>query len=146
MIRIKEKGQGFTLIEVLVTIGIFGVLLSLGLWFGIDFYKVYAFNSERQLVVGLLQKARSQSLANINQQAHGVHIDSNGYTVFEGNTYVSGASLNQVYEKHPGVTNTGLDVTFEQLSGRPDSAKSFNLQQDSKISTIIINVEGQINW
>jgi prepilin-type N-terminal cleavage/methylation domain-containing protein len=141
-----KSGAGFTLIEVLVTMGIFGVLLSLGLWFGIDFYKVYAFNSERQLVVGLLQKARSQSLANINQQPHGVRIDSNSYTIFEGNTYASNPSTHQIYEKHPGINNTGIDVIFGQLSGRPDSAKSFNLQQDSKVSAITINSEGQINW
>lgn len=149
MTRIKEGNQGFTLIEILVTMGIFAVLLSLGLWFGIDFYKVYAFNSEQQLVVGLLQKARSQSLANINQQPHGLHIDSSGYTVFEGSTYASNPSSYQTYEKHPGVTNNNLDITFEQLSGRPlpvPTTKTLTLQLDSKSATITINPEGQINW
>ncbi len=148
MVNTGKLNKGFTLIEILVTMGIFAVLLSLGLLFGIDFYKAYAFNSERQLVVGILQKARSRSLANINQSAYGVCISGSNYIIFFGSVSCDpNNSANEVYSAHPGISNTGLSVSFAQLSGRPTPANSsLTLQYDQRTAVININSEGRVDW
>src|ERR1039458_2199647 len=69
--------NGFTLIEVLVVMGILAILSTMGYLITIDFYKSYAFNAERDTIVSLLQKARAASLSNINESPHGVYFDDN---------------------------------------------------------------------
>jgi prepilin-type N-terminal cleavage/methylation domain-containing protein len=145
--RFKKLPMGFTLIEILVVLGILSVIAMFGYLVTMDFYKSYAFNAERDTIVAILQKARSQSLANINESVHGVHFDPAQYVVFQGSVYNSGDAFNQVIPSSFSVTHNGVaDVVFAQLSGDAGPSGSLILS-DGKRSTIIsINGEGQINW
>src|ERR1044072_4262622 len=84
---ISIRNRGFTLIEILITIGLIGLIAALGLFISLNFYKNYSFRSERNVIVSILQKARSQSMDNIDEQRHGVHFFINGgkltYLLFE---------------------------------------------------------------
>ncbi len=145
-----KSPSGFTLIEILVVIGILVILSSLGLLVSLDFYRSYAFNSERDLAVAALQKARSQSLANINQAAHGVKIISSGkYVIFEGDSYSAGSSSNLDLPADPSITASGSgEIVFEQISGRAVGGQKQFILSDPKGRTaqITINPEGGIEW
>ena len=82
---VPRNGNGFTLIEILITIGIFAVIATIGLIISLDFYRSYAFRSEESTIVSILQKARSQSMDNIDQVRHGVHFQADPlkYILFE---------------------------------------------------------------
>ena len=153
--------EGFTLIEVLVVMGIAAILAGLGLVFSLDFYRSYAFNSERDLVVGLIQKARARSMSNINQTYFGVCIKNGSYILFSGACSCdANNSANEVYPAHPSIANSNLVVSFEQLRGRSsfyDVAScnataatngSVTLSQYGTAgpATISVNAEGQIQW
>ena len=146
----KPASNGFTLIEILVVIGILVVLSSLGLLVSLDFYRSYAFNSERDLVVAALQKARSQSLSNINQSAHGLKIISSGrYVIFEGDAYSSGSASNLDLPADPSITASGSgEIVFEQISGRAIGGQKLITLSDPKgrSAQITINPEGGIEW
>ena len=138
--------NGFTLIEILVVLGLMAILGSLGLLVSIDFYRSYAFNSERDVVVSLLQKARNQSLNNIGQIQHGVHFENGKYVLFQGPGYSSGVSTNQVIISDSLISNNAAqDVIFSQLSGNT-TGQSFTLTDGKRNATIDINSEGRINW
>jgi len=142
-----KTGAGFTLIEILAVIGILAVLGTFGYLVTIDFYKSYAFNAERNAIVAILQKARSQSLANINQFPHGVHFDSDQYVIFQGSVYDSGNSFNQKIPAAFGITHSGIiDVVFAQLSGDASPGGNLILSDGKRLTTISINNEGRINW
>ena len=135
------------MVEVLVVIGILAVLSTLGYLVAIDFYKSYAFNAERDTIVAILQKARSQSLANINESAHGVHFEPGQYVIFQGIAYNSGALFNQALPASFGITHSGIiDVLFTQLSGDANSSGNLILSDGKRTAVISINKEGQINW
>lgn len=146
--QLSLNSKGFTFIELLVVMAIIAILSGLGLLVSLDIYRSYSFNSERDVVLAFLQKARSQSLANINQQSHGVHFAGDSYVLFAGNTYNSSDDNNQVYLKDPGINNTGMvDVIFEQLSGNLISgAGTLTLTDGKRRSAINLNLVGQINW
>jgi prepilin-type N-terminal cleavage/methylation domain-containing protein len=100
-----QTNSGFTLIEVLVVMGILSILTTIGYIFTIDFYKSYAFNSERDTIVSLMQKARAQSLSNINDAPHGFYTDGFNYTVFQGSSYASRVqSRDQIISISPGIS------------------------------------------
>ena len=133
--------------EILVVTGILAVLGTFGYLVTVDFYKSYAFNAERDTIVAILQKARSRSLANINESAHGVHFDPAQYVIFQGDAYGSGAPFNQALPASFGITHSGvIDVVFAQLSGNANLSGNLILSDGKRSETISINNEGRINW
>ena len=160
----QSRGQaGFTLIEVLVSLTILVVIASLGLFISIDFYKAYSSRSEQSVIVSVLQKARSESLNNINEKRHGVHFQANPlqYVIFECDSPctsypVGGASSDQPIESSHNVSVTApsmpFDVVFDQLNGNCVSSNcstnplTVTISDGPKSYTLKVNSEGRIDW
>ena len=92
----SNPNKGFTLIEVLIAIGIIFFLGGMGLFLSMDFYRTFSFRSDNNTVVSILHKARMQALSNIDLndaggKDHGVHYDAvtHQMTIFEGSSYGS---------------------------------------------------------
>src|SRR5258706_4507626 len=81
----SRQSKGFTLVEIAIVIILLMTIISLGLFISFDFYKNFAFRSEKSTIISILQKARSQSLNNIDEVRHGVHFAASPltYIVFE---------------------------------------------------------------
>lgn len=162
-----KKESGFTLIEIIVSIAILLVIAGLGLFISIDFYKSYSFRSEEDTIVSILQKARSQSVNNIDQTRHGVHFSSPlKYTIFECKSALpqcisyADADTSKDIEISPsyGISVSSpvlpFDVVFDQLSDCLSSASnncsaspvSIVINDGSRTYTIDINNEGRISW
>ncbi|MEK7195319.1 MAG: hypothetical protein AAB655_01345, partial [Patescibacteria group bacterium] len=77
------------MIEILVVMAIVTVLAGLGLWIGMDSFRGYSYRSERNRFISSLQKARLESMTNINESKHGVRVESDKYVIFEGDSYDS---------------------------------------------------------
>jgi hypothetical protein len=73
----------------LIVIALIVLASSLGLSVSLDVYKSYNYQTEKLLVLSLLQKARNESLNNINNSAHGVYFGGGHYVLFEGINYLS---------------------------------------------------------
>jgi len=152
--QLSNVHRGFTLIEILITLGLLAVVFSFGLFISFDFYKSYSSRSEQDVVVSILQKARSQAMDNINQTKHGVHYGSGVdchsfskcYVLFEENSFVSGTSSNLEIESNPATTVTwSADPVFNQLDGSVNPV-TITLQQGSKTWIITTNSQGRIDW
>lgn len=149
-----KSGAGFTLIEVMIVLGLIALIGGLGLFVSFDLYKSYSFRSERNTVVSSIQKARGQALANINQTKHGAHYDSGSncilyskcYVIFEGSSFVAGAASNIEIQASSAVAVTwSNDIVFNQLDGA-SNAVTITLTQDANSATISTNNAGRIEW
>ncbi|PJC65463.1 MAG: hypothetical protein CO020_00525 [Candidatus Colwellbacteria bacterium CG_4_9_14_0_2_um_filter_50_12] len=142
------KQKGFTLLEIIIVVALFAILAALGLFIGLDLYRGYALASERSTVVNILEKARSQSVNNINQTPHGVHFTGSAYVIFQGASYASrDQSYDEVITSAPGVTAGGVTETvFTQLEGSANPTGEVTVSNGLKSMTISINNEGRINW
>ena len=145
---LHKNKRGFSLIEIMVVLGIFSIIATFSLFASMDFWRSSSFRGERNLIVGILQKARSESMSNINELPHGVHIDPNQYVLFEGNTYNPLDPKNEKHEANPSISHSGMtEVIYDRLSGKAITVGgSLVLSQGSNQSVISINNEGQINW
>jgi len=146
--KIQNSSEGFTLIEILISLGIFGFITGLGLFVSLDFYKSYTLNSERILLVSLLVNARNYSITNINESRHGIYLKTDEYVIFQGDSY---ASRNPIYDEsfkvNSLITNTGLtEILFDQLTGQPNVTGNIMLSNGVKSSIIFIQNEGRITW
>lgn len=141
-----QAPSGFTLIEILVVIGVTVMLLSLGLFMSMDMFRGYSARSERNVVVSVLQKARSHAMANLNQSPWGVCMIGSEYVIFRGACAV--ATGNQSIPASPSASVTGLSspgIIFTQLSGTTSPA-TITVSQDIRVATITIHYEGTILW
>ncbi|HEY4496619.1 MAG TPA: hypothetical protein VI432_00510, partial [Candidatus Paceibacterota bacterium] len=117
--RAPSSISGFSLLEIVMVIGLMAILGGLGLFIAIDQYRSYALNAERATVVSLLQRARSQALNNLGESRHGIFIDNLNYTLFEGGSYATRVQgYDEIIPKSPSVTTGGIqEITFMQLNG-----------------------------
>lgn len=123
------KNLGFTLLEIIITIGIISLLSTLVL---VSFYSLRQsvnLNTTGEDIISALRLARSKTLASEGSSGYGVHLESSKYVLFRGTSYSSSASDNTTYSLSPGVEiyNDSLvgwpDVVFIRISGIVDSSK-----------------------
>ena len=144
--------RGFTLVEVLIAMGVCISLISAGLVITVNEYRGEIARAEEETIVMLLKSARSEAMSNISGTPHGVAINPpdypHAYVVFEGAEYdpLEGEILAQEYALD--LTASSLSaVVFEQLSGdarEPGSVlfvDSLGMERE-----IEINAEGRIDW
>ena len=158
-LNISRLDKGLTLIEILIMIGIISIVSLSILWIGPDSYRSYLFRNERDTIVSILQKARSQAISNIckgsgctNGKPHGVHFENNKYIIFQGSDYAT-RDLDQDEEIDSNYHldfsgSTITDVVFAELSGDVLVAGDIKLSDSAsgRTSDININNEGRIAW
>lgn len=148
--------RGFTLIEMLIVIGLIVALGSVVLFFDINTYRGDAFRAERTMVVTLLQQARASAMNNIAEEPHGLALfpadNPHNYVLFEGTSYTaSNPATRQAFEPSYAVTLGGgspTEVVFEQLSGNASYTGAIKLEDPNRNTSfdIAINHEGAISW
>jgi prepilin-type N-terminal cleavage/methylation domain-containing protein len=152
----SKHANGFTLIEVLISTAIFTLLIGLALFMSMDTYRGYDSRSGRDVLVSILDKARSRALQNEYASPHGVCYDAaaGSYIFFRGSGYVRGTATNEALPAGSSVpTSTpplfaceeGRGVVFAQLSGTTTPVEIV-LKQGGRIATTTLNYEGRIDW
>ncbi len=146
----------FTLIEVLVVIGLISIAAGIGLLFSLDSYRSSSFYTERNSLVSLLQHARAQAQHQVCEGgscktgvSHGVSIQLQGYVVFQGPDYATREREYDAFiERDSPITIHGLkDVVFESESGNVITTGAIVLIDSAKHrSEISIGSQGQISW
>jgi prepilin-type N-terminal cleavage/methylation domain-containing protein len=151
----KQYNKGFTLMEMLVVIGIIGLVGSLALFLDFNSFRGNAFRSEINTLVISLQTARADALNNIHQKKHGVAIfpgGYDGYVVFEGDSYAlrdtsRDENINISYNISFDSSAPG-EIVFDQLSGNSNYDGDIVVKDTPRNFTakISINHEGKISW
>lgn len=143
-----QSENGFTLIEVLLVLALLIALSGVGLFYSVDSFRRTQFRAERDMVVSVLGQARAQSMANVDERPHGVHIDTSAYVLFSGSTYNAADPNNRSYPANATVSHSGMtDVVFEQVSGHATvTGGSLTFSHGASQSVITISNVGQINW
>ena len=142
------SARGFTLLEILLVVGLLALLGGIGTFVGLNSYRTGLFRSERDTVVGLLWEVRGRALNNVDETPHGLKINDAGYTVFEGSSYAARVpAQDETTPVNSSFGHSGLDeVVFSQLSGSVSAPGVISLTDGSRSFDITINHEGGIDW
>ncbi|HEY4498247.1 MAG TPA: prepilin-type N-terminal cleavage/methylation domain-containing protein [Candidatus Paceibacterota bacterium] len=146
--KLSADKKGLTLIEVVITMAILAIIGGLGLFVSTDFYRGYILRTERDTLVSILQRQRSRALNNVSDSHHGVFLETDQYTVFQGNSYASrNPDYDEVINLPSSVVIGGInEVVFESLSGDSSASGDITISRDPQTFTISLNNEGRINY
>lgn len=147
----SRRDNGFTLIELIIVLAITTTILGVGFFVSLDAYRQHVFQSERTVLVSVLQKARSRALSNMYQSAHGVCYEEPNYIIFRGTTCASGLFGNEEIPSNISLarasrfSNSFPTVIFTPLSATT-TPTSIALTDGVRNASIDIKYEGTINW
>lgn len=139
--------KGFTILEIMLIIGILVIIFSLGLPITFDFYKNYQLQAEGDKFISLLEMTRNSSMVNLNQFPHGIYWDNDNFIIFEGSSFATrNQSQDQNFPRAKTISISGPnEIIFNSLSGQITSS-TFVFNNGDKSFNIYVNQEGQINW
>lgn len=126
---------GFTLIEVLVVIAIM-LILSMVTITGLGSFSYRSGpSSAARTVLGTIEEAHARTLGSHNDTVHGVHVESNSVTLFQGATYNASDVQNEVRPLPARTTIStislaggGADIIFTRLSGTTAQTGTLTIQ------------------
>ena len=138
--------KGFTFIEVLLVIGIIGVLVGLAIPFYQSFQVSSQLDNSTQEIVQTLRRAQARSMASESLSAFGVHFAGRKFVLFQGAIYNPADPLNEAVDLPNTLTITpATDVVFSMTKGIPDSTNSILISTSGESKTITINELGVVN-
>ena len=155
-----KKKDGFTVIEVLVSITIFGILLSIVV---ADLYfqkQKVDLQGKSQEIIGAIRVAQSKTLASTNNSQYGVYFDNsispNKYILFQGSSYaLRDASYDVSYSLPDIMEFNAIDlggsneVIFDKLTGNTSQPGSLVVRMKSDTSnskSIYITSSGSVDF
>jgi len=119
--------KGFTLIEILFSIAILGIIITIITFSFSKLNSQQALDKNADLVVALLNEARSLTLSSKNDSQYGVYLEASQVVLFEGATYsstnptnVTTAMNSLVGIQNISLTDGGSSVVFKRLDGGTD--------------------------
>ena len=148
-LNVKCSKEGFTLLEVLMSVAIIGLLAGIS----IPVYRSLQIRSDLDIAVSILinNLRRAQVLSQANQEGlkWGVNVSSGLVTLFGGESFASRTpDLDEVSQISDTITFSGIDeVVFSRLLGDPINSGDIVLTALSgDTRTISINLKGSISY
>lgn len=151
---ISNQNNGFTLIELVITIGLVALIAGLGMLLSFDYYRNNSFFSEQKIITSVLQKARNQAMNNIclgtctEGKKHGVRFETDKYVIFQGNNFSSrDTAYDEEVKISPTISISGMtEVVFDQLSGNATvTGGNLTVSSNGRSAIIEVNSNGRIN-
>lgn len=146
MLKEEElKIKGFTMVEVITTIGIFLILGGLVLPIGLNFYRNQKLNTFSYLFADRVEKARTFAKNQRQDSFWGVYVGSDSYTVFKGGGFESrDQSYDETYKIPAGIEVDQDEVVFEKLFARPVEPISFTISGAPQTNVVSVNSVGRV--
>ena len=138
-----KNSKGFTLIEIVATLAVIGVILYFGMTIDLGVFRRDVFLSEELKIISILERARSRAMNNMHDADHGVCFDSPNYIIFRGSVCTAGETITA--NTNITVTFPSSPIIFERLTGNTDG-HSISITDGLKSAKILINNEGAIIW
>ena len=141
--------MGFTLIEILLVIGILTILVSLTLPLSLSFYKSQQLDSHTQDLIQVLRRAQLKAMAAEADSSFGIYFDKDQkkYILFRGDLFNPAAPDNEEFNLPQVITiNTQFsEIIFSKLEGRPNVFGNIILDSNGDSRVININKLGRVS-
>lgn len=148
LVKFKKDSCGFTLIEMIVVIGIIALLTAVS-------SSVYSgFKTHEHLeiatmgVVEAVRHAQANAQAGKGDSSWGVQVLPQSFVVFKGGSYAGrDTSTDQEVPLPGGVSTSGLsEIVFEKITGVTVDTGTLNIANEYGTKNISINAQGTLTY
>lgn len=142
------RRSGFTLIEVLLSIALIGLISGIG---AIVYQQLQGRNDLDIAVSTVAQnhrRAQVLSRAIEGDATWGVRVDPGNVTLFQGSSFATrNAVFDEVTSISPALGSSGLtEVVFLKLTGLPQSTGTLTFTGTNGVRTLTLNAQGTITY
>lgn len=119
----NRPNNGFTLVELLITIGIFAMFVAVSVPIGYRYFRYQSISQSRDNLISVLRYARDSSITQKNSEMFGVKFFPTSFVLFEGTSYVlRNSSEDEIYSLSADILISGMDeIVFSSLTGIPST-------------------------
>jgi len=145
---IKNIKKGFTLIEIIIVIGIIGLLASISMNAYTNSKSHENLQTSTLGLVEAVRHAQSNAQSGKLDSSWGVKLNPSEVVVFKGSSYTArDSSLDQLLGLPSGVVVTGLsEIVFSKIIGNTTNTGTITVTSGSEIKNITINEKGTITY
>lgn len=140
--------NGFTLMELLIVIGIIVFLSAVFLPIGLNFYQLQVLNKTSDQVIWLLKQARTNALSQKKNSAFGLYFAEQQVILYQGESYqLRQIEMDQTYPLAESIQRYGVEeINFSKGTGLPKQTGLVTLKSNQREKTIQINQMGLISY
>ncbi len=146
-IGMKHFRKGFTLLELLISVGILALIGTLSLVSFINSRNIRDLVTSGQNILSVLREAQSRTLAREDNSVWGTRLEQNRFILFRGSSFAASTST-QTYNLPSGIeivninlSGGGQEITFGRLDGRTLQTGSFEVKIRGGTQTFSISVD-----
>jgi type II secretory pathway pseudopilin PulG len=145
--------EGFSLIEIVLIIGIIGVLAAVVSLPFAKFRQTQALENTTNAVIAILNEARTRTLGAVGNTSYSVRVESDQAILFTGTSYNLSTPSNQILSFETPVTMTGItlngggsNVSFDRLKGTTSQNGTIILSLPNGLTrTILVSATGSVS-
>lgn len=147
------KNGGFTLIELIIVVGIFLLLAALVVPALVFFKRQSLLEFASQEIVNTLRLAQNKTLSSEDATSFGVYFEINKFTLFKGTSYDAGSPDNEIHNLDISLRiseinlSGGSQAVFDRLSGTTANSgylKIESVQDSTKKEYVYIDSSGTV--
>lgn len=141
-----KKGEGFTLLELMLVVALGTVITALTVPVGIRFFQTQSLDESADTLLSNLRRAEAQAMFQKNDSAFGVKFLSGSYILFQGSSYASSTQSEvESFSLPSGITMSGIDeVVFAKLTGVPNATGTLTMTSGGGSRALNINAQGKV--
>lgn len=143
-----KQAAGFTLLEMILVMGIITIIMAVS----VPLYASLSNRNQLQVSASLLAQdlyqAQVNSRAQLNDSAWGVAVNGQTITLFQGNSYVSRNTTQDVnYVVPSAIQMSGASQTvYSRLYGLPTTTANFSLSGAGQTIPVAVNSKGMVEY
>jgi len=148
----KNKLLGFSMVEMLVVIGIFVVLASFAYPLYSSWQLKTGLESSRSEVIEALRIARYRSQSGLNDSTHGVYFSLGGndsYIIYQGESHGERNDLYDLeyfFDSNINISTQIVDINFIKSSGYSQATSTIYISDENDSTQVNINRLGIISY
>ncbi|MEK7639721.1 MAG: type II secretion system protein [Patescibacteria group bacterium] len=146
--RDVQSGAGFTLIEVLLSVALIGLIASIGAVVYQQLQNRNALDVAAVTVATQYRRAQALSRAADADTTWGVRVNAGTLTLFQGTSFATRVSaFDEVSTLSSSITPSGLvEVIFAKLTGLPQATGTLTLTGPNDTRTLTLNAQGTVSY
>jgi len=142
----RKSLMGFSLIEMMIVIGIISIVSVIAVFSFSNMNKDQALDKDSLLILSVLGDARSLAMSSKYFSDYGVHFNNDSAVLFKGDSFNQNDSSNSLYYINHlvSISNISLaggssNVIFKKVSGETDNSGTIiiSLSDDASVNKII---------